>query len=461
MDTTPAEFVTLPIEKVSDWTDNPRQSMSEGGLEDLTASVRRHGVLQPILVRALSGKTLAGRYLCIAGARRLAAAKAAGLAEIPARVLALDEEAAEEVAIIENLQREDMAPLDEGRSYQRLLDTGRHIDDVAAAVGKSKPYVYQRLSLLRLIPRAQWLVQHDILPLPYALKLATLAADKQPAALDQCFRPLYRQLDDSGEALPSRDWLEPIGLLQAWIDKHAKLEPQSQDVAVLLPELAAQLEAATATPDGGQAPSVLALSSLHFHTDKSEPRPILVNSWKRAEGTKACKRAQPGVIVLGDGRGTLLQVCVAKKACKKHWPQAKKAPRVARGEAAPDPYEARWKRDQEIADHWRTARKPAALALLAQQLAGAVWSPVLVELLLEDLGHVDEVATHVGPVSTLTPAQWPQALALAWLAGAAYSESELLANGKRMGLTLTAKDITAAVPPPATGDPAPKKKGSK
>jgi hypothetical protein len=249
--------------------------------------------------------------------------------------------------------------------------------------------------------------------------------------------------------LPSRDWLEPIGLLQAWIDKHAKLEPSSEDVAVLLPELAAQLEAATATEDGGQAPSVLALSSLHFHTDKSEPRPILVNSWKRADA-KPCTHAQPGVIVLGEGRGTLLQVCVAKKVCKKHWPQAKKAPRVARGAAAPDTHQDRWKRDQEIADHWRKVRKPAALALTAQQLAGVAWTPRLIELLLESLGHADEVKSHVAPVSALTPAQWPQAVAFAWAARGVWSESEFLSTCKRLGIALTAKDISEAVAPATT-----------
>jgi len=437
------EFQDLPIGVIHPWSDNPRQTQSEAGLEELTASVLRHGVLQPILVRQLNGKAK-GQFLCIAGARRLSAAKAAGLAMVPVRVLTLGEEAAEEVAIIENLQREDMTPLDEGRSYQRLLDAGRSIDDVAAAVGKSKPYIYQRLSLLRLGAHATDLLERDVLPLSYALKLATLPEDKQGPAIQECFRPMYHS---SGEAL-QREWLEPIGRLQAWIDKHAKLEPHSEDVQVLLPELAAQLEAATATEDGGQAPSVLALSSLHFHTDKSDPRPILVNSWKRAEGSKACKHAQPGVIVLGDGRGTLLQVCVAKKACGKHWPKKKTVARATKSarDAEIDRWNAQQQKNREALEAWRTVRKGAALRLAHAQLADILWDPRILELLFEDLGHYSDIEALVGTVSHLAnhPEEIPRAVALLLLHGRAYSEGECIAYAKRLGLTLGSKDITAA-----------------
>lgn len=457
------EFTMLAVRDISDWTENPRQSMSEAGLEDLTASVRRHGVLQPILVRPLTG--LARGYLCIAGARRLAAARLAGLTEVPVRVLDLSEDAAEEVAIIENLQREDMAPLDEGRSYQRLLDTGRHIDDVAAAVGKSKAYVYQRLSLLRLTPHAQDLLEGDALPLSYALKLATLSPEKQEPALRECYRPLY------GDEAWSRQWLEPIGKLQAWIDKHAKLEPQSEDVQVLLPELAAQLEAATATEDGGQAPSVLALSTLHFHTDKSEPRPILVNSWKRADGSRgapACSHAQPGVIVLGEGRGTLLTVCAAKKACKKHWPP--KSRPASSGASRPDRKaarereEARWKKEEEARERWRTVGRGVALRLAHEQLADILWDPRIIELLFERVGYYAEVEPLMGSISSLhnNPDDIPRAVALALLAGRSWDQSDFVAYAKRLGLPLTSKDITAAVAAVTPADtPAPTKKTKK
>ena len=139
---------------------NPRRSFSETSLEELTASVRRHGVLQPILVRPNGDG-----FILIAGARRLRAARLADCATIPARVLDLDDAAADEATIIENLHREDIHPLDEGESYQRLVASGRTIEDVAVAIGKSKGYVYQRISLTRLVPKVQDLLARDVLPL--------------------------------------------------------------------------------------------------------------------------------------------------------------------------------------------------------------------------------------------------------------------------------------------------------
>lgn len=439
-----SEFQDIPIGKLHDWSANPRQHPSEDGLEELTASVLRHGVLQPVLVRPLPGKAAgSGAYLVIAGARRVAAARKAGLALVPARILAIDENAAEEVAIIENLQREEMAPLDEGLSYARLLETGRTIDDIAAAVGKSKPYIYQRLTLTRLEPTVANLLVRDVLPLAYALKLALLAPELQARAAEQCFRPLFYEKD----TLPTREALEPMAVLQAWIDKHAKLEPRSEATAVLLPELAAQVEAVESEAEGKPAGSVLALSSLHFHTDKSEPKPILAASWKRAEGKSSCGHAQAGVIVLGDGRGTLLQVCVAKKACRKHWPVAKK-PAAAKSTRSLDRarHEEQWKKDAAIAEEWRKVRRPAALRVAAQELAGLEWSPVLFRLVCEDIGGRGDIEAITGKFDTLAPSEYPRVLALLLLSRNAYEEAHAKTFAKRIGLTLSAKAIDAAIP---------------
>ena len=289
---------------------NPRRSFSETSLDELTASVRRHGVLQPILVRP-NGEG----FVLIAGARRLRAAKLAGCETVPARVLDLDDAAADEATIIENLHRENIHPLDEGVSYQRLVSAGRTIEDIAAALGKSKGYVYQRISLTRLVPKVQDLLARDVLPLIYALKIAVVPAEQQEEALAQCFRPLFR--DEEAR----RDQLEPLAQLTAWIEKTVRLNPRSEDTQVLLPALAEQVVSAEQERDA----SVLALSTLHFHTDKADPKPILAKSWKPAEGKHRCEHARPGVIVLGDGQGTFLQVCIAKKECDKHWGRPKPA----------------------------------------------------------------------------------------------------------------------------------------
>jgi ParB/RepB/Spo0J family partition protein len=302
------EIVTLPLERIRESSTNPRQRF--GDLDELAASIRTHGLLQPILVRPVRKD-----FELVVGARRLRAARLAGLTGVPAQIKSLDDRSAREVQIIENLQRQDVHPLEEADGYKALLESTPSctIDEIAAKVGKSKAYVYQRLSLTRLAPKVRETVASDALPLSYALKLAPLAPAAQLEALEGCFRPL------GGDAKYSREWLEPIGRLQEWLSEHARLDPRSEHAKVLLPELAAQVEEA----EQAQAATVLAVSTLHFHTDRREPKPILARSWKLAEGKHKCHYARPAVIELGEQQGRFIQVCIEKKKCTKHWPSPK------------------------------------------------------------------------------------------------------------------------------------------
>ena len=127
----------------------------------------------------------------------------------------------------------------------------------------------------------------------YALKIAVVPAEQQEEALAQCFRPLFR--DEAAR----RDQLEPVAQLTAWIEKTVRLNPKSEDTHVLLPALAEQVVSAEQERDA----SVVALSTLHFHTDRTDPKPILAKSWKPADGKDRCPHARPGVIVLGEGQG--------------------------------------------------------------------------------------------------------------------------------------------------------------
>jgi ParB/RepB/Spo0J family partition protein len=302
-----------------DESDNIRRSFLEEKLQELASSIRQRGVLKPILVRPNGD-----RFKLIDGWRRLSAAKLAECRTIPVRVRDIDETAAEEEMIIANLHHEDVTPLDEATSYQRLLDKGRTVDELAARLGKPKRYIYQVLTLNRLVPDAQDLLARDILPRNYAMKLATVPVDRQAEGLERCFRPLF------GKEERRRDQLEPLAELNAWIEKSVRLDPRSDDAKVLLPELADQVAAAEQERDAG----VLAVSTLHFHTDRSDPKPILAKSWKPAEGKERCPHARPAVIALGEGQGTFLHVCIAKKTCQKHWgkPKAEKtrSPRTRR-----------------------------------------------------------------------------------------------------------------------------------
>ncbi|HEX5013912.1 MAG TPA: ParB/RepB/Spo0J family partition protein [Candidatus Limnocylindrales bacterium] len=134
----------IPVDNIEPNPDQPRMVFDPDALHELAASIREHGVLQPILVRPLG----ANRYQLVAGERRWRASREAGLETVPALVEDLDDEAALEIAIIENLQREDLSPLEEATMYDRMIhDHGYSIRKLAEKLGKDKGYVENRLRL--------------------------------------------------------------------------------------------------------------------------------------------------------------------------------------------------------------------------------------------------------------------------------------------------------------------------
>jgi ParB/RepB/Spo0J family partition protein len=140
----PTAIRNISVDKVDPNPNQPRMAMDRAGLEDLTSSVREHGVLQPVLVRPEPG----GRYELIAGERRWRAAVAAGLEAIPALIEEIDDETALEIAVIENLQREDLSPVDEATIYAKMIHQhGYSIRKLAQKLGKDKGYIENRLRL--------------------------------------------------------------------------------------------------------------------------------------------------------------------------------------------------------------------------------------------------------------------------------------------------------------------------
>ena len=134
----------IDVERITPNPEQPRLAFDEASLEELAASIREHGVLQPILVRPLQD----GEFQLIAGERRLRASKAAGLATIPALVEEIDDDTALEISIIENLQREDLSPLDEAAMYDRMVhEHGYSVRRLAQKLGKDKGYLENRLRL--------------------------------------------------------------------------------------------------------------------------------------------------------------------------------------------------------------------------------------------------------------------------------------------------------------------------
>ncbi len=175
-------FDLVPVCDVSSSELNPRRHFNDDAHAELVESVRKHGVLQPILVRPLPG----GGFEIVAGERRHRAARAAGLVDIPAIVREMDDREALEVAVIENLQRADLHPLEEADGYRRLIDGhGYHVEQLAAKVGKSKAYVYARLKLAELGLAARELFHAGRLDASTALLVARMA---NPAQADVAAR---------------------------------------------------------------------------------------------------------------------------------------------------------------------------------------------------------------------------------------------------------------------------------
>jgi ParB family chromosome partitioning protein len=158
----------IAIERITSNPNQPRQTFDADALQDLAASIREHGILQPVLVRPRAD----GHFQLIAGERRWRAARIAGLREIPAIVEAFDDEAALEIAIIENLQREDISPLEEAEMFERMTTQhGYSLRKLAQKLGKDKGYIENRLRLADAPPEVRELVatRSDTLSAAYEL----------------------------------------------------------------------------------------------------------------------------------------------------------------------------------------------------------------------------------------------------------------------------------------------------
>lgn len=147
VDQTDAGPVNMKLMDIVPNKDQPRKTFDEGALEELSESIAKHGVLQPLLVRPLPN----GSYQLVAGERRWRASRMAGLSQVPVVIKELTDTQTMEIALIENLQREDLNPIEEAEGLQALIDTcGMTQDEVAMSVGRSRPAVTNSLRLLRL-----------------------------------------------------------------------------------------------------------------------------------------------------------------------------------------------------------------------------------------------------------------------------------------------------------------------
>lgn len=237
----------LSIDQLRPGKYQPRVDMREESLEDLAASIRAQGVIQPIVVRPVAE---AGKYEIIAGERRWRAAQRAGLHVVPAVVRDVPDEAAVAMALIENIQREDLNPIEEAGALHRLIEEfGMTHQVIAEAVGRSRTAVTNLLRLLTLQPDVRRLVENGDLEMGHARALLGIEGEGQVSAAREVI----------GKALTVRDTER---LVRNW-HKREEEKPQKRqhpDIRRLQDDLAARLGASVQIKHGDKGKGRLEIS---------------------------------------------------------------------------------------------------------------------------------------------------------------------------------------------------------
>ena len=238
MKTESSGSLSLPISQVETCSSQPRKRFDDESLQELADSISQHGIIQPLTVRKLSS----GYYQIIAGERRRRAARLAGLQEVPVIVIEADDRKAAELAMIENLQREDLNPMEEAAGFQSLIESYHMTQEEAAQrVGKSRSAVTNALRLLGLTPSVRKLVEEGKLSAGHARALVPLSPSLQESAANAIVSGglsvrqtelLVKRL--SAEAEPAKkprdadtvDYLtEAQNDLKAWLCRGVKIVP--------------------------------------------------------------------------------------------------------------------------------------------------------------------------------------------------------------------------------------------
>jgi len=213
-----------------------RRIVDEEPMDELVASIRQHGILQPIVVEAVEG----GRYKLQIGSRRMAAARIIGLGRVPALVLDDRLEAEKSIAImlVENLHREDLDPIDEAEAYAKLKDMDTKVSAIARLVGKERSYVSHALRLLRLHPKVREAVRQRTIPREHALALLRLEPEQQIILAEEVREKGLTMVEtrDKVRGLLGKElkWrLVPIRIEPDIYDKLAQIAPDG-DVSELL-----------------------------------------------------------------------------------------------------------------------------------------------------------------------------------------------------------------------------------
>lgn len=359
-ETPAATFHHFPLDRLSESKTNPRQHFDPAALQKLADSIRSVGVLEPLLVRPTK-RNKKGQspnydsYEVVAGARRYRAGKLAEVAELPCIVRELTDQQALEIQIVENLQREDVHPLEEGEGYKTLLaQPGYTVPVIALKVGKDESYIYRRLQLTNLIQVLKGKFYAGEIGLQHALRISPLPPPAQlKVAKDGLFKQEHVQAPDGSWKRP--EVAVSTASLDSFIRQHIMLElkkvPWKLDDPALEPHAGScsncpkrtganhelfddpkagdrcldgkcyeskmqahvNLAIAAAKENGG---SLIQVASSHMYP---MPKHVLEHhAYTRVAAKKPCDFAQPAIVVGGnEGLGSQFLICKDKK-CKVH-----------------------------------------------------------------------------------------------------------------------------------------------
>lgn len=434
-------FRLVPTSKLVASPLNPRKHFDQGKLEDLAATMGNGvGIIEPLVVRP--NGAVSGKFEIVAGERRWRAATIAKLDEVPVLVRILTDAQVLELMVIENDQREDINPLEEGDGFKRLMTFGFDIDKLATRIGRSRKYIYDRVKLLDLIEPARELLLEGRITAAHAILLARLTPEQQEKAIGVEKRHGYGPLEgalfehedtlfdpgkQSGSGTRGDKYaglkVRSVRELDAWIAQHCRFEPLSAVNQELFPQTIAAVE---------EAEKVVSITYNHHvdpdAKDGNTQRIYGPQSWKRADGlekSKTCDESVLGVVVVGPRRGEAFRVCVDKD-CDRHWGAEKRAKaKAATSPGAADRYrqqrqadEARWERERQAREArekaWKKA-EPELKEAVAKQIRSCAIGKVILHV-------VDDIDSEVGRVKDamrlldLTPAGPEETLRIACLA---------------------------------------------
>ena len=343
----------LAITSIAPASWNPRTVVDEAGLAALTESVRVQGVIEPIIVRPLTKRAGAHRYEVVAGSRRLAAAQAAGLDDVPVVVREVNDVQAAEIAMAENIQDEAMGPLDEARGYERLIDGGAaSMAVVAGRLGVKVSRIRKRMRLLDLDQVVQEALSAGRITVAHADLLTRVPRELQMDGLAKCFYSLWRDEERSEPA--------PVSDLESWISKRVNLALDEVIAEDYFPQLVEDAPA--------PLPSLIRLSDSHFVNDDLGGRGhglIGANRWCSigpetwGGEVPSCEHVQDGVVVHG-GPWRIVRVC-AKPGCSVHRPRRAPASDDDGGDAGlSEEARAERERQQKAEERWREQERREA-----------------------------------------------------------------------------------------------------